>query len=372
MGAASNAEQPASPAPAAAASGKRTLVFTYGTLKRGFSNHALLQDLFLTGDAVFVGTSTTAAPLPLVCGPYRVPFLLNLPGSGQRVKGELYSGTARGLARLDELEGVSRGHYERLPVEVVLADEREGEQAEGAVAYYAHRGYAAEMWARSGRRGHAEYSPAVAAGYVRRVDRPQGQTFLDQIRVFVSSQSCWCSQGLHPLSLGPPLAHEQGQEVGDDDWSRDTGSFAGRRSERRRGRTDALIFFFFNVYMVLSASSSYINDPRGFIHREGTGARTHDAHLSCTRTHDLQLAIRSLCALLRVRCSRQQTEHDRPPKLANNLTDTRNARTHAHASTRTSSCWTPPCTAWLAANKTPHRPGALSYCLQIPGCSTLN
>ena len=190
MGAASNAEQPASPAPATAA-GKRTLVFTYGTLKRGFSNHVLLQDLFVTGDATFVGASTTAAALPLVCGPYRVPFLLNLPGSGQRVKGELYSVTARGLARLDELEGVSRGHYERLPVEVVLTEgeERVVEDGEGPVAYYAHRGYAAEMWARSGRRGHAEYSPAVAAGYVRRVDRPQGQSFLDQIRVFVSSQS---------------------------------------------------------------------------------------------------------------------------------------------------------------------------------------
>jgi len=187
--------QPTSESPAAApAAGKRTLVFTYGTLKRGFSNHALLQDLFLTGDAVFVGAASTASPLPLVCGPYRVPFLLNLPGSVgcHRVKGELYSVTARGLARLDELEGVSRGHYERLPIEVVvLAAEDAAEQVsvDGAVAYYAHRGYAAEMWARSGRRGHAEYSPAVAAGYVRRVDRPQGQTFLEQIRVFVSSQS---------------------------------------------------------------------------------------------------------------------------------------------------------------------------------------
>ncbi|KAM0824530.1 hypothetical protein ACQ4PT_070148 [Festuca glaucescens] len=196
MGAAGDApaERPSSP-PAATA--KRTLVFTYGTLKRGFSNHSLLQDLFLTGDASFAGAAATASPLPLVCGPYRVPFLLNLPLGGggggggccHRVKGELYSVTARGLARLDELEGVSRGHYERLPVEVVLADEGEQQVVEGAVAYYAHRGYAAEMWARSGRRGHAEYSPAVAAGYVRRVDRPQGQTFLEQIRVFVSSQS---------------------------------------------------------------------------------------------------------------------------------------------------------------------------------------
>lgn len=171
---------------------KRTLVFTYGTLKRGFSNHTLVQDLARSGDATFVGAAATAAPLPLVCGPYRVPFLLNLPGSAgcHRVKGELYSVTARGLARLDELEGVSRAHYERLPVEVVLAEDGAEQVVEGqAVAYYAHRGYAAEMWARSGRRGHAEYSPAVAQGYVRRVDRPQGQTFLEQIQVFVSSQS---------------------------------------------------------------------------------------------------------------------------------------------------------------------------------------
>ncbi|KAM3318571.1 hypothetical protein ACQJBY_035998 [Aegilops geniculata] len=185
MGAAE--EHPQHPPPAVEEP-KRTLVFTYGTLKRGFSNHGLLQELARAGDAAFVAAAATADPLPLVCGPYRVPFLLNLPGDGQRVRGELYSVTASGLARLDELEGVSRAHYERLPVSVVVDGEEEV-ATEGAVAYYAHRGYAAEMWARSGRRGHAEYSPAVAAGYVRRVDRPQHLTFLDQIRVFVSSQS---------------------------------------------------------------------------------------------------------------------------------------------------------------------------------------
>lgn len=187
MGAAEKHQHP--PAPEGE---KRTLVFTYGTLKRGFSNHGLLQDLARAGDAAFVAAAATAEPLPLVCGPYRVPFLLNLPGEHgcQRVRGELYSVTAKGLARLDELEGISRAHYERLPISVVVeGEEGAAEEVEGAVAYYAHRGYAAEMWARSGRRGHAEYSPAVAAGYVRRVDRPQHLTFLDQIRVFVSSQS---------------------------------------------------------------------------------------------------------------------------------------------------------------------------------------
>ena len=31
------------------------LIFTYGTLKKGFSNHVLIQDLIKTGDAVFNG-----------------------------------------------------------------------------------------------------------------------------------------------------------------------------------------------------------------------------------------------------------------------------------------------------------------------------
>ncbi|TVU44197.1 hypothetical protein EJB05_03632, partial [Eragrostis curvula] len=190
MGTASDA-----PAAAAAAGGEeqqqqqaakqRTLVFTYGTLKRGFSNHTLLQELARAGDATFVGAATTAPRLPLVCGPYRVPFLLNLPGSGHRVAGELYAVTPRGLARLDELEGISRAHYERLPISVLLA---EGTQVD-AVAYYAHRGYADELWRRSGEKGYPEYSHAVADGYIRRKDRPQDVTFLEQIRIFVSSQS---------------------------------------------------------------------------------------------------------------------------------------------------------------------------------------
>lgn len=178
----------ASDAPVAAASqepAKRTLVFTYGTLKRGFSNHPLLQDLAADGDAVFVGVATTASRLPLVCGPYRVPFLLNLPGAGHRVAGELYSVTPRGLARLDELEGISRAHYERLPISVHLA---EGAQVD-ALAYYAHRDYAGELWRRSGEKGYPEYSHAVAAGYIRRKDRPQDVTFLEQIRIFCSVPS---------------------------------------------------------------------------------------------------------------------------------------------------------------------------------------
>ncbi|CAL9091252.1 unnamed protein product [Musa textilis] len=166
--------------------GRRRLVFTYGTLKRGFANHGLMQDLIRTGDAAFVGTAHTAAGLPLVCGPYRVPFLLNLPGAGEHVFGELYAVSSRALARMDDLEGTRKGHYERLPISVVVVD-GEGQKEVEAEAYYAHRSYAGVMWRRCGELGYKVYSEKEAKGYVRRKDRPHDITFLDQIRIFIAS-----------------------------------------------------------------------------------------------------------------------------------------------------------------------------------------
>jgi len=174
--------------------GTKSLVFTYGTLKRGFSNHTLMQDLIRTGDATFVSTCRTAENYPLVCGPYRVPFLLNMAGSGQPVMGELYAVSASGLARLDELEGTTRGHYERLSITVEL-DNGDGDDGscggEGvtcAEAYYAHGSYAAEMWKRNGMKGLTVYSEKEAKGYVKRKDRPLNLTFLDHIQRFLHSQ----------------------------------------------------------------------------------------------------------------------------------------------------------------------------------------
>lgn len=163
------------------------LIFTYGTLKRGFSNHNLIQDLMRTGDAVFKGTYTTAESYPLVCGPYRVPFLLNMPGSGTRVTGELYAVSDYGLTRMDELEGTTRGHYERRPIRVVPAEEEGVTSA--AEAYFAHKSYDKELWRRNGKVGFGCYTETEAKGYVRRKDRPQSVTFLEHIRNFVSSPS---------------------------------------------------------------------------------------------------------------------------------------------------------------------------------------
>jgi gamma-glutamylaminecyclotransferase len=175
--------------------GDRTLVFTYGTLKRGFSNHKLLEALIQSNHASFVGPAATSSPVALVCGPYRVPFILNLPNSRSSeiypVSGEVYSVSPIGLARLDELEGVSRGHYERLPLKVRVIkreeNEEDGTEVE-AQGYFGHKNYAMEMWRRNGERGLREYTKEVATGYVRRMDRPQGLTFLDHIRFFVESK----------------------------------------------------------------------------------------------------------------------------------------------------------------------------------------
>ncbi|KAL3374131.1 hypothetical protein AABB24_005881 [Solanum stoloniferum] len=186
---------------------KPTIIFTYGTLKRGFSNHVLLQDMIAAGDASFLGVYPTVDRLPLVCGPYRVPFLLNFPGSGEHVRGELYAVSARGLIRMDELEGITRAHYEKLPIKIRADEESESESGKTmeVEAYYAHRNYAEALWKRNGEKGFRCYTEKEAKGYVKRKDRPQHLTFLEQIGIFISSNpnSCCCNKNLPVPS--PPL-----------------------------------------------------------------------------------------------------------------------------------------------------------------------
>lgn len=68
-----------------------SLAFVYGTLKQGFSNHWLIEDVVGEGHAHFIGVARTKQRYPLVCGPFQVPFLLHMPNSGVQVKGELYA-----------------------------------------------------------------------------------------------------------------------------------------------------------------------------------------------------------------------------------------------------------------------------------------
>ena len=59
-------------------------LFVYGTLQRGGEYHRILEDL----EAEYIGTGKTVAKYPLLLARY--PCLLDMPGKGHRVEGEVY------------------------------------------------------------------------------------------------------------------------------------------------------------------------------------------------------------------------------------------------------------------------------------------
>uniref|UniRef100_A0A2M4AQA8 Gamma-glutamylcyclotransferase family protein n=1 Tax=Anopheles triannulatus TaxID=58253 RepID=A0A2M4AQA8_9DIPT len=104
-------------------------VFVYGTLKQGEPNHHWLTDV-ANGKASFVGRGTTVTRYPLVIGSrYNIPFLLDVPGRGHQVRGEIYDIDDRMLARLDVLEDYPR-LYERRPEAIQSAEKGGGGTAE--------------------------------------------------------------------------------------------------------------------------------------------------------------------------------------------------------------------------------------------------
>ncbi|XP_030636558.1 gamma-glutamylaminecyclotransferase-like [Chanos chanos] len=81
-----------------------THVFVYGTLKKGQPNHHRMLDP-VNGKAEYCGRARTVEKYPLViAGPYNIPFLLNVPGEGQRVHGEIYKVNDQMIAFLDHFE----------------------------------------------------------------------------------------------------------------------------------------------------------------------------------------------------------------------------------------------------------------------------
>lgn len=81
-----------------------THVIVYGTLKKGQPNHYRMLDAG-NGKAEYCGRGRTVKVFPLVvAGKYNIPRLLNLPGTGHRVVGEVYRVDARMLAFLDDFE----------------------------------------------------------------------------------------------------------------------------------------------------------------------------------------------------------------------------------------------------------------------------
>jgi gamma-glutamylaminecyclotransferase len=80
-----------------------TLVFVFGTLKQGFPNFAINQGRRIGG----MFRTLDRHPL-LLMGERHVPWMIDSPGLGERVAGELYEVDAAALAAMDLLEGVGR------------------------------------------------------------------------------------------------------------------------------------------------------------------------------------------------------------------------------------------------------------------------
>jgi gamma-glutamylaminecyclotransferase len=79
-----------------------TVVWVYGTLKRGFANHTATNLV----KAAALGAAVTLDRFPLLTlSRFHVPFLLDAPGHGRSVSGELYAVDPTLLAELDALEG---------------------------------------------------------------------------------------------------------------------------------------------------------------------------------------------------------------------------------------------------------------------------
>nr|ACO08961.1 UPF0131 protein CG2811 [Osmerus mordax] len=94
-----------------------TPIFVYGTLKKGQPNYFRMLDKS-NGAAEFVANAHTLERYPLViAGEHNIPFLLNIPGEGQRVKGEVYNVDPQMLEFLDRFEGCPT-MYQRTPVKL--------------------------------------------------------------------------------------------------------------------------------------------------------------------------------------------------------------------------------------------------------------
>ncbi|NP_001187488.1 gamma-glutamylaminecyclotransferase isoform X1 [Ictalurus punctatus] len=92
-----------------------THIFVYGTLKKGQPNHYRMLDS-TKGNAKFLGCARTVEKYPLVIADkHNIPFLLNVPGEGQRVQGEIYSVDDPMLKFLDWFESCPQ-MYQRTQV----------------------------------------------------------------------------------------------------------------------------------------------------------------------------------------------------------------------------------------------------------------
>jgi gamma-glutamylaminecyclotransferase len=96
-------------------------VFVYGTLKEGFANFGINAGRRVAGEF------RTAERYPLhIVTEYNIPWLVNRPGVGERVIGQLFEVDDHALRDMDRLEQIDEpGWYTRAEIRVhPLGDER--------------------------------------------------------------------------------------------------------------------------------------------------------------------------------------------------------------------------------------------------------
>lgn len=111
-------------------SGRKTFfVFVYGTLKRNEPNYHVIdpakhQCPETTGVSKFVGSARTETLFPLVIGTrFNIPFLLDKPGHGHSIKGEVYEVDDKVLVKLDALEDYPTFYDREVQTMRLLQDE---------------------------------------------------------------------------------------------------------------------------------------------------------------------------------------------------------------------------------------------------------
>ena len=138
-----------------------SLVFVYGTLKEGFPNFH-----FNPGQRV-PGTFRTRQPFPFyvvqLCDEDRAPWLVNSPGEGVPVLGQVFEVDAATLRSMDTFEevGLPTG-YVRVELELEAVDDPEGKRLH-AHAYMKEAHQMVVCMAVEG--PFAEYTEALAVGY---------------------------------------------------------------------------------------------------------------------------------------------------------------------------------------------------------------
>lgn len=133
-------------------------VFVYGTLKEGFPNFRVNRGARVPGEFVTV----VAFPM-YVIGRCAVPWLVDRPGEGHVVRGQVFEVDDATLAAMDELEMVSvPGWYARRPVRVRPAGASDG-SAVDAFVYFGSADRLADVVVHRG--PIAEYTLADAADY---------------------------------------------------------------------------------------------------------------------------------------------------------------------------------------------------------------